>query len=312
MSRCLLTLNDLSRNELSYILERSSELKRRIKNGEELHPLGNKVIGILFEKPSTRTRTSFEAATLRLGGGVVTLPANDLQTKRGEPMKDTARMLGSYMDILVARVYAHKTVVELAEYAGIPIINGLSDLAHPTQAISDLFTILELKGTLRGLKLGYVGDGNNTCHSLFTGCAMTGVNMKAATPDGYRPNPDFFERARRVAKGTGASLEVVTDPKDAARGADILYTDVWVSMGLEDETERRLRAFRGYQINHELLKMARSDALVMHCLPAHRGLEIAEEVLEGSQSVVWQQAENKMFGAAGILEFFLSLNDTVG
>jgi len=306
MAGSLLTLKDLTSEDLFNIFEKTKRLKTEIKQRASISVLQNRVVGILFEKPSTRTRASFETATLRLGGHAIYLPPNELQLRRGEPLKDTARVLGSYLDALIARVYDHQTAQELADYSGIPVINGLSDLAHPTQAICDLFTVLEVKGSLRGVTLAYIGDGNNVCHSLLLACALTGVNMNAACPAGYHPSSDFLENARRIAEGTGSRLKVFEDPNDAAGGADILYTDVWVSMGEEEEKEEKLKAFQGYQINAELLKLADSDASVMHCLPAHRGMEITDDVMEGPQSIVWQQGENKMHGAAGIMDFILS------
>lgn len=305
MTRSLLSLKDLKSKELLDVFARIQSLKSKIIRHKEINILKNMVVGLLFTKPSTRTRTSFEAAVLHLGGKAIYLPSSDLQLKRGEPVKDTARVLGSYLDGLVARVYAHQDIVELAEYSGITVINGLSDLVHPTQAICDLFTIQEVKQKLTGLKLAFVGDGDNVCNSLFLGCAMCGINMIAACPEGYFPNQDILEEGRKIAKNTGGSLEVVTDPAEAVKGADVLYSDVWVSMGDESQKEARLKAFQGYQINSDLLKTANKNAIVMHCLPAHRGLEITDEVIEGPQSVVWQQAANKMYGAVGILDFFL-------
>ena len=305
MARSLLTLKDLSREDLFAILEKAKDLKSRINKRKTLKLLQNKIVGLLFEKPSTRTRTSFEVAVLRLGGDTVYLPSSELQLKRGEPIKDTARILGGYLDALVARVYTHQTVEELAQHSGIPVINGLSDFTHPTQAVCDLLTILEVKGKLEGLTLAYIGDGNNVCNSLLLGCALAGMNMNAACPKGYHPHPDILNDAQQIAEKTGTRLKVVENPRDAAEGADVLYTDVWVSMGDEAEEEIRRKAFQGYQINAECLKVAASDASVMHCLPAHRGLEISDDVIEGPQSIVWQQGENKVHGAAGILDFFL-------
>jgi ornithine carbamoyltransferase len=306
MPRSLLTLRDLTSEDLFKILEKTRLLKSEVKQRKTLKVLQNKVIGIFFEKPSTRTRASFQAATLRLGGSTIYLAPGELQLKRGEPLKDTARILGSYLDAIVARVYDHQTVEELAQYSGIPIINGLSDLAHPTQAICDLFTVLEVKGMLKGICIAYIGDGNNVCNSLLMACALAGVNMNAACPSRYQPDSGFINDARRIAEKTGSRLKVFQDPKDAARGADVLYTDVWISMGEEKEKETKLKAFQAYQINAELLKLADGNASVMHCLPAHRGMEITDDVMEGPNSIVWQQGENKMHGAAGILDFIFS------
>ncbi len=306
MTRSLLTLKDISREDLLTIFDKARVLKADIKQRKPIDVLMNKVVGILFEKPSTRTRASFEVAVLRLGGKAVYLSSGELQLKRGEPVKDTARILGSYVDALVARVYDHQTLEALAQYAGVPVINGLSDFTHPTQAVCDLFTVLEVKGRLEGLALAYIGDGNNVCQSLLLCCALAGMNMTAACPSGYHPDPDILKDAKQIAEKTGSHIRIVEDPKDAAEGADILYTDVWVSMGEEEEKETKLKVFQRYQINPALLKAAAKDALVMHCLPAYRGLEITEDVMEGPQSIIWQQGENKMHGAAAILDFFLS------
>ncbi|MFH1830421.1 MAG: ornithine carbamoyltransferase [Pseudomonadota bacterium] len=305
MARSFLTMNDITRDNLFSIFDKIESYKEKIKKGKELHTLKTKVVGILFEKPSTRTRTSFEAAILRLGGSAIYLSSENMQLKRGEPIKDTARILGSYVDALVARVYAHDTVIQLAEYSGIPVINGLSDLTHPTQVVCDLFTVKEVKGKLEGLTMAYIGDGNNMCNSLFLICAMTGMNMNAACPNGYHPDEKLYSDAKKMAEKTGAKLNIFESPKQAATGANVLYTDVWVSMGEDAEKEKRLKDFQGYQINAELLKVAVPDASVMHCLPAHRGLEITDDVLEGPQSIVWQQGANKMYGAAGILDFMM-------
>jgi ornithine carbamoyltransferase len=301
-----LSVADVSKDELYELFERTRNIKRDLKEGKSITILHDNVVGLLFEKPSTRTRTSFEVAALRLGGQAVYLPSSELQLSRGEPIKDTARILGRYLDAMVARVYSHDTVAELASRSGIPVINGLSDLEHPTQVVCDLFTVLEAKGNLEGLKLAFIGDGNNVCNSLLLGAAVAGMDMTAACPAGYHPEPSILEKARKIAQETKSQLKVVEKPADAARDADILYTDVWVSMGEDKEKEKRLKDFKGYQINADLLKVATHDAVVMHCLPAHRGLEITDDVIEGKQSIVWVQGENKLYGAAGILDFVLS------
>jgi len=309
MSRSFLSVADVSSEELETILTSGKTLKAELghsANPTRLNSLENRIVGLLFEKPSTRTRTGFEVAVLRLGGGAVYLPSAELQLSRGEPVKDTARMLGGYLNCIVARVYAHDTVVQLAKYSGLPVINALSDLEHPTQTICDLLTVMEARGKLDGLKLGYVGDGNNVCNSLLLGCATVGMNMTVACPTGYNPNKTILQKAKEIGSGTGASLSIVRKPKEAAENADVLYTDVWVSMGEEKERRKRMKAFRGYQINAELLRAAKSDAVVMHCLPAHRGLEITDDVIEGKQSIVWSQGENKLYGAAAILQFLLA------
>jgi ornithine carbamoyltransferase len=308
MTRSFLSFSDINNEEFETILGRTKEIKSNIKRREIIRSLEGKVVGLLFEKPSTRTSAGFEVATLRLGGVPLYFSSHDLQLSRGEPVKDTARVLGADMDAIVARVFAHDTIVQLAEYAEIPVINGLSDLEHPTQIISDLFTISEAKGNLKGLKLCYIGDGDNVCNSLLLGAAESGMNMTVACPENHKPSAEILSRAKKIASNTGSKLNIIASPKEAAKESDILYTDVWVSMGEEAETERRMREFKGYQINSELLELANDDAMVMHCLPAHRGQEITDDVIEGKQSLVWRQAENKLYGAAGVLEFFLKGN----
>jgi ornithine carbamoyltransferase len=301
--RSLLSVSDLSARDLASILERMKSLKPAIKRREALSDLRGVAVGLFFEKPSTRTRTSFEMATIRLGGHPIYLGTDEMQTSRGEPVKDTARILGDYLDIIVGRVYSHDTLSGLAEFSGIPVVNALSDLEHPTQIISDLFTISETKGKLQGLTLAFIGDGDNVCNSLLLGASLVGMNIVTACPSGYAPNHEVLRQAEENARKSGSRVEVVDDPKEAAVDSDVLYTDVWVSMGEEKERSRRVRAFRGFQINSEILKLASRDAVVMHCLPAHRGLEITDDVIEGKQSVVWLQAENKLYGAAAVLDF---------
>jgi ornithine carbamoyltransferase len=316
--RSLLSVADVSRQELDTILSRAKDLKARLKEStttptpddhhgtcEITNTIDKKIVGLLFEKPSTRTRTSFEAAALRLGGQTIYLQSSELQLSRGESVKDTARALRGYLDCVVARVYAHDTVIKLSRYSGLPVINALSDLEHPTQTVSDLLTIMEAKGRLEGLNLAYIGDGNNVCNSLLLGAAITGMNMSVACPKGYEPNKTILRKANEISETTGAKLSIVRKPSDSITGADVLYTDVWISMGQEKEQKRRMKAFDGYQINSALLKTAAQDAVVMHCLPAHRGLEITDVVLEGKQSLAWTQAENKLYAAGSTLDFLL-------
>ncbi len=302
----LLSFEDIKINELYPLLERARELKSCIKSGKRLHLLDNKVIGLLFEKPSTRTRASFETAALRLGGSPIYMAGLELQLARGEPIKDTARVLGGYFDAIVARVFVNDTVVQLSRYSGIPIINGLSDLEHPTQMVSDLLTIYEAKGAVKGMNIAYIGDGDNVANSLLLAAATGGANAIVACPEGYEPNAAIVSKAMSLGKRTGSKISIVNDPKSAASGADILYTDVWVSMGEEAEAKKRLKVFKNYQINTKLLHLANKDAVVMHCLPAHRGLEITDDVLEGRQSIVWRQAENKLYGAAAVLDLAIN------
>lgn len=305
LTKSFLSVVDASQQELAAILARTRELKsllRRRVTGE-VNTLENKMVGILFEKASTRTRTSFEVAVNRLGGQAIYLSSSETQLSRGEPVKDTARILGSYLDCIVARVYAQKSLTELSAYSGVPVINALSDLEHPTQAVCDLFTIKEAKGKLEGLKLAYIGDGDNVCNSLLLGAANVGMHMSVACPIGYEPDQTVLSKAEEISADSGAKLSILQKPEDAAKGADVLYTDVWVSMGQEEERQKRLEAFQGYQINSNLVSVANNDAIVMHCLPAHRGLEITDDVIEGQRSVVWRQGENKLYAAASVLEF---------
>ena len=287
------------------VLASAKTIKTMVKRGRSFTTLKGKIAGLLFEKPSTRTRTSFEVAARRLGGDSIYLAANELQLSRGEPVKDTARILGGYLDGIVARVYSHDTVVQLAKYSRVPVVNALSDLEHPTQIVSDLFTVQEVKGNLKGLKLAYVGDGNNVCNSLILGGALEGMSVAVACPAGYEPNPTIIREAKKTSRTSGGNIDVSHVPLEAAKDADVLYTDVWVSMGDEASKEKRMKDFDGYQIDADLLKVAKGDASVMHCLPAHRGLEIADDVIEGKQSIVWQQGENKLYGAASVLEWLL-------
>jgi len=306
VGRDFLSMCDLNRGEIQSLLELAIKLKSDSRQGSVQPSLAKKVIGLLFEKPSTRTRASFETAVYQLGGQAMYLRADELQLSRGEPLKDTARILGGYLNALVIRTYAHKNLTEFAEYAPIPIINALSDLEHPTQIIADMLTVLEAKGRLSGLRFVWIGDGNNVCNSWLLGGSQMGMNLVVSTPKGYEPDKRIFGRAKEYAKGSGGTVELIGDPGKAVKGADVLYTDVWVSMGQEKEAKRKERAFKPFQINAKLVSKARSDVSVMHCLPAHRGLEITDEVLEGPQSIVWKQGENKLHGARAVLAAFLS------
>ena len=303
--RDFLSVSDLSRDEIQSLMDLAVRLKSDSKQGPVEHRLTGKVVGLLFEKPSTRTRASFETAVYQLGGQAMYLRADELQLSRGEPLKDTARILGSYVNGLVIRTYAHQNLVEFAEYAPVPIINALSDLEHPTQIIADMLTVLEVKGVLQGVKFVWVGDGNNVCNSWLLGAATMGMNMVVSCPKGYDPNKRILEEARSLAKNSGGSVSLVRDPVKAVDGADVMYTDVWVSMGQDKEAKKKVRAFKSYQINSKLVSKAKQDVAVMHCLPAHRGLEITDDVLEGPQSIVWQQGENKLHGARAVLAGFL-------
>jgi ornithine carbamoyltransferase len=303
--RDFLCLRDLTSLELHFVLEVAADLKARQKASEP-HPwLAGKSLAMIFQKSSTRTRVSFEVGMYQLGGQALFLSARDLQLGRGETIADTARVLSRYVHGIMIRTYAQEEVEELARHADVPVINGLTDLLHPCQALADLFTIKERLGGFAGRKLAYLGDGNNVAHSLLIGGAMVGLDVFIASPPGYEPKAQIVEEARRLASSTGARIMVGNDPREAAQEADVLYTDVWASMGQEAEAEARRRVFAPYQLNAEVLSWAKPGALVMHCLPAHRGEEIADEVIDGPNSVVWDQAENRLHTQKALLLLLL-------
>lgn len=299
--RDFISLHDFSQTEIQYMLKVASELKAEKKAGIPHPILQGKSLGMIFTKSSTRTRVSFEVGMFQLGGHALFLSGRDIQLGRGETIADTARVLSRMVDGIMIRTYSHQEVKELAEYATIPVINGLTDLLHPTQVLADLLTIQEHKGRLAGLKLVYVGDGNNMAHSLMFGAGKMGLHVVIASPQGYKPDPEITAMAQADAKANGGLVEVIDDPILAVKGADVLYTDVWASMGQEEEAEIRKAAFAGYQINTESLKAANAGAIVLHCLPAHRGEEITAEVLEGEQSVVFDEAENRLHAQNAIM-----------
>lgn len=287
--------------DLIGILELAASIKNRQKAGEVYEPLKNKSLAMIFEKSSTRTRVSFEVGMTQLGGHALYLNPSDLQLGRGETIADTARVLSRYVDCIMYRAFKHEDMLELARNASVPVINGLDDFEHPCQVISDIFTIQEKKGKLKGLKLAYVGDGNNVCNSLLLGCAIVGMDISVSTPKGYEPHAQLTAKAREIAARSGSRVHVVQEPRIAAKDADVLYTDVWVSMGMETEREEREKVFRHYQINQDLLKVAKKDAIVLHCLPAHRGLEVTDEVMDGPQSAIFDEAENRLHAQKAIL-----------
>ncbi len=290
----LISIHDLSTTEVNNILDLAAKLKAQLKNGEQHHLLKGKTLGMIFQKASTRTRVSFEVGMWQLGGSALFLNANDLQIGRGEPVKDTARVLSRYVDGIMIRTSSHDEVIEMAKYASIPVINALTEMMHPCQALTDIFTVLEHKGKLAGLKMAYIGDGNNMVHSLLQSCAKVGMDIAIATPPGYEPDADIVAEAREVAKEMGSTITIGNDHLAAAANADVLYTDVWASMGRETEQNIRKVAFVDYQINQAVMDVAKKDAIVLHCLPAHRGEEITDEVMESPQSVVFDQAENRL------------------
>jgi ornithine carbamoyltransferase len=301
--RDLLTLYDFTKEELVEFLKAGEDLKLRAKMGEKTPILSGKKLGMIFEKPSTRTRVSFEVAMYELGGHAIYLSSSELQLKRGETIADTARVLSRYVDGIMARVYSHKDIVELAKYASIPVINGLSDMFHPCQVLGDLLTIKEKKGYLEGLKLTYLGDGNNVCHSLMIGGVKMGLKVFVSTPKDYQPSKEVINMAKECEKD-GGELHLVEDPIEAVKDSDIIYTDVWVSMGQED-SEIKKKKLMPYQVNKELVKYAKKDFIFMHCLPAHRGEEVLDEVIDSENSVVFDQAENRLHIQKGILALLL-------
>lgn len=303
----LLAVGAIPRAEVLRLLDAARTLKAKQKKGALYQPLKGKTLGLLFEKPSTRTRVSFQAGMHQLGGHSLFLPMADIQLSRGETIADTAGVLSRYLDGIVIRTFDHATVEAWAQHATIPVINGLTDLCHPCQALSDLLTIQERKKKLKGLKIAYIGDGNNVAHSLIEAAAKTGMAISLACPSGYAPAASVVEATRAEAAQTGGSIEIVDNPQVAAKDADVLYTDVWVSMGQEQQESKRADIFKPYQINARLLKAAKPDAIVMHCLPAHRGQEITGDVLDGPQSVVLDQAENRMHMQKAILVKLLSV-----
>lgn len=297
----LLTLADYSPEIIKELLNIATELKEAHLKGEVVTPLKGKILGMIFEKPSTRTRVSFEAGMLQLGGQAIYLNGQDMQLGRGEPVSDTAKVLSNYIDGIMIRTFSHERVEELAEHATIPIINGLTDLFHPCQALADLLTIQEVKGELAGLKMAYIGDGNNVAHSLMIAAAKVGMDITVADPKGYEPDQKVYELAKEFAKESGAKVLVSNDPKEAAANADVIYSDVWTSMGQEAENEIRLAAFEGFQVNEQLVTEAKDDYMFLHCLPAHRGEEVSAGVIDGNNSYVFQQAGNRLHAQKALL-----------
>jgi ornithine carbamoyltransferase len=298
--RDLLSMSDLSEAETIEVLQLAAALK-----AGELKPRCAKNLGLLFYKASTRTRVSFFAAMTQIGGQVIDLNTSSMQVGRGEPLPDTARILDRYLDVLAVRTFAHADVEEFARYANMPVINALTDLEHPCQVLADLQTVQENFGKLAGLKLAYCGDGNNMAHSLLLGCAAVGMDVAIAAPANFSPNPQIVDRARHIASKNGTKVTVTEDATAAVSGAAVVYTDVWASMGQEDDAANRIPLFQPYQVNSTLMKAADSDAIVLHCLPAHRGEEITDDILEGKQSRVWDQAENRLHAQKALLVSFL-------
>lgn len=301
MKRDFLTLLDLSAEEISALLKRAIDMKSGIDANK--CPLIGKSIGLLFEKASTRTRVSFEVGIYQLGAHPIYLNPNEIQLGRGETIPDTARALSRYLDAIVIRTFGHELLAEFSSHSSVPVINGLSDLHHPCQALGDLMTILEKKGRLKDIRVAYVGDGNNVANSLIEAASVTGMNLTIACPEGHEPDADVLERVRAVAN---SEILILREPKEAVGRADVVYTDVWVSMGQEKESKKRKKRFKDYQINSKILSCAKKDVVVLHCLPAHRGEEITDEVMDGPQSAVFDQAENRLHAQKALLEMLVS------
>jgi ornithine carbamoyltransferase len=290
-----LSLNDLNREEILSILELSKDLKRDLKNGKSSQLLKGRTLAMIFQKPSTRTRLSFETGIVQLGGTAIYLSSNDLQLARGESVEDTARTLSLYVDLIMARVYSHSDIEKLAAYSSVPVINGLSDTFHPCQILADLLTIQEKKNTFNGLKVAWIGEGNNVCNDLVLGCSKIGINLSIACPTGFEPNENVLNVARQEASKSSTEISITDDPLKAVQNADVLATDTFVSIGKDEERQQREEIFLPrYQVNSNLLSSAKQDCIFMHCLPASRGREVTSEVIDGKASVVWDQAENRL------------------
>lgn len=304
--RDFVALADYTQEELYTLLKVAGSLKEKQKAGNPEQPLKGKTLGMIFEKSSTRTRVSFEVGMYQLGGQALFLSKNDIQIGRGETIEDTAQVLSRYVDGIMIRTYAHRTVIDLARAATVPVINGLSDLNHPCQALADYMTVLEKKGRLEGLKIAYIGDGNNMAHSLMMGGAKFGMNVAIATPEGYEVDADVAKQSQEFAEQHGALITLTHDPKEAVADADVIYTDVWASMGFEEEQQQREKAFQSFQVNEELAKYAKNDYLFMHCLPAHRGEEVSAGVIDGANSIIFDQAENRLHAQKAIMALTMS------
>lgn len=302
----LIDLNDLSVEDVEKLFTLAEKLKRELKAGIPHPLLRGKTLGMIFSKSSTRTRVSFEVGMYQLGGYAIFLSSSDIQLGRGETIHDTAKVLSHYVHGIMIRTYKHSDVLDLARFGTIPVINGLTDLMHPCQVLSDLFTVYETKGRLKGLKLAYVGDGNNVANSLLQGCAITGMDISVASPRGYECDAAIIEQARNAARKSGSRVVLTEDPEEAIRDADVVYTDTWVSMGQEAEKDLRIRLFMPYQVNSRLFSLAREDAMFLHCLPAYRGYEVTEDIIDGPNSYVFEEAENRLHVQKAVMVALMS------
>ena len=301
----LLTLQDWSEDDILQCLSLALKLKAMQKSGQKQTVLSGKTLAMIFAKSSTRTRVSFEVGTSQLGGSALFLSTADIQLGRGEPISDTAQVLSRMVDGIMIRTFKQSDLEALAKYGSIPIINGLTDEFHPCQVLADLLTIYEKKGTFKGLKLAFVGDGNNMAHSLMIGCSKLGMDVSIASPDGYKPNPTYTAWSVANADAQGSKVTICSDPLEACRDADVLYTDVWASMGQEGETEKRQKDFAGYQINEQTLSVAKKDCIFLHCLPAHRGEEVTADVIDGPHSVIFDEAENRLHAQKAVMALLM-------
>ncbi len=301
MPKHCLSLMDLTKEEIEYLLDLAKRIKQKIKNGVDSKPLKNIILGMIFEKSSTRTRLSFEIGMKRLGGDAVFLSSKDIQLGRGETIEDTARVISRYVDIIMIRTFEHARIEKFAEASTVPVINALTDLLHPCQVLSDMFTIVEKLGKLKGIKIAYIGDGNNMANSWVIAASIMGLDLAVATPKDYSVNGFFVDKAKDLCKKSGGNITITDDPFEAAKNAHVIYTDVWASMGQESQKGKKIELLKNYQVNRKLTEIADKNYIFMHCLPAHRGEEVTEEIIDGDHSVVWDEAENRTYAQLAII-----------
>ena len=301
MKNDCLSLKDLNRDEILSLIDKASDIKNRLKNGEDYKPLSGAILGMIFEKSSTRTRLSFESGMKRLGGDAIFLSSRDIQLGRGETVEDSARVISKYVDIIMIRTFEHSRIINFAQYSSVPVINALTDLLHPCQVLSDLMTIKEHFGKLDNLKIAFIGDGNNMANSWIYAAAILGLHLSVATPIDLSPSGIVVKEAVEIAQKTAATIELTQIPYEAAVNADVIYTDVWASMGQEEQTLKKHSLLKHYQVNRELVKDANRDYIFMHCLPAHRGEEVAADIIDSEHSVVWDEAENRTYAQLAVI-----------